>query len=65
MLLIAASVLMVQVFLDKHPELYQTSLERADLRLMLLAVIIGMTGWATLARLLRAETMKRSTLDVV
>ena len=50
-LLIAASVLMVQVFLDKHPELYQTSLERADLRLMLLAVIIGMTGWATLARL--------------
>ena len=42
---------MVQVFLDKHPELYQTSLERADLRLMLLAVIIGMTGWATLARL--------------
>ena len=64
-LLIAASVLMVQVFLDKHPELYQTSLERADLRLMLLAVIIGMTGWATLARLLRAETMKLSTLDFV
>ena len=26
-LLIAASVLMVQVFLDKHPELYQTSLD--------------------------------------
>lgn len=64
-LLIAASVLMVQVFLDKHPELYRTSLERADLRLMLLAVIIGMTGWATLARLLRAETMKISTLDFV
>jgi len=32
---------------------------------MLLAVIIGMTGWATLARLLRAETMKLSTLDFV
>lgn len=64
-LLIAASVLMVQVFLDKNPEWYQTSLERADLRLMLLALIIGMTGWATLARLLRAETMKLSTLDFV
>lgn len=64
-LLIAASVLMVQVFLDKNDGWYQTSLERADLRLMLLAVIIGMTGWATLARLLRAETMKLSTLDFV
>lgn len=64
-LLIAASVLMVQVFLDKNPGLYQTGLERADLRLMLLATIIGMTGWATLARLLRAETMKLSTLDFV
>lgn len=64
-LLIAASVLMVTVFLDEHPALYQTSLERADLKLMLLAVIIGMTGWATLARLLRAETMKVSTLDFV
>ena len=64
-LLIAASVLMVQVFLDKNDGWYQTSLERSDLRLMLLAVIIGMTGWATLARLLRAETMKLSTLDFV
>lgn len=64
-LLIAASVLMVTVFLDKHPDYYQTSLERADLKLFLLAVIIGMTGWATLARLLRAETMKISTLDYV
>lgn len=64
-LLIAASMLMIQVFLDKNPGLYQTSLERADLRLMILAVIIGMTGWATLARLLRAETMKLATLDFV
>ncbi len=64
-LLIAASVLMVTVFLDKHPDYYQTSLERADLKLFLLAVIIGMTGWSTLARLLRAETMKISTLDYV
>ncbi len=64
-LLIAASVLMATVFLDKHPDYYQTSLERADLKLLLLAVIIGMTGWATLARLLRAETMKISTLDFV
>lgn len=64
-LLIAASVLMIQVFIDKNPGLYETGLERADLRLFLLALIIGVTGWAGLARLLRAETMKVSAMDFV
>ncbi len=64
-LLIAASVLMVQVFIDKNPQLYATGLERADVRLFLLAAIIGMTSWAGLARLLRAETMKVSAMDFV
>lgn len=64
-LLIAASVLMIQVFIDKHPELYATGLERADVRLFLLAAIIGLTSWAGLARLLRAETMKVSAMDFV
>ena len=64
-LLIAASVLMVQVFIDKNPQLFATGLERADLRLFLLAAIIGMTSWAGLARLLRAETMKVSAMDFV
>lgn len=64
-LLIAASVLMIQVFIDKHPEMYATGLERADVRLFLLALIIGLTSWAGLARLLRAETMKVSAMDFV
>ncbi|WP_423781461.1 ABC transporter permease [Duodenibacillus massiliensis] len=64
-LLIAASVLMVQVFIDKNPQLYETGLERADVRLFLLAVIMGVTGWAALARLLRAETMKVAAMDFV
>ena len=64
-LLIAAFVLMIQVWIDKHPELYETGLERADVRLMLLCVILGVTGWATLCRLLRAETLKLSELDYV
>lgn len=64
-LLIAASVLLVTVFMDRHPEWWPTGLERADVRLFLLAVIIGMTGWSTLARLLRAETMKITALDYV
>jgi peptide/nickel transport system permease protein len=64
-LLIAAFVLMIQVFVDKNPQLFETGLERADIRLFLLAVILGITGWATLARLLRAETLKLGELDYV
>ena len=64
-LLIAACVLMVQVFLDKHPELFETGLERADLKIFLLCIILGLTGWAGLCRLLRAETLKLRELEYV
>jgi peptide/nickel transport system permease protein len=64
-LLIAACVLMMQVFLDKHPELFETGLERADLKIFMLCVILGVTGWAGLCRLLRAETLKLRELDYV
>lgn len=64
-LLIAALVLMVQVFLDQHPELFETGAERADLKLFMLCVVLGLTGWATLARLLRAETLKLRELEYV
>ena len=64
-LLIAACVLMVQVFLDKHPELFETGVERADLKLFLLCAVLGLTGWAGLCRLLRGETMKLRELEYV
>lgn len=64
-LLISAFVLMIQVFIDKNPTLFETGLERADVRLFLLAVILGVTGWAQLARLLRAETLKLGELDYI
>ena len=64
-LLISAFVLMIQVFIDKNPQLFETGLERADIRLFLLAAILGITGWAQLARLLRAETLKLAELDYV
>ncbi len=64
-LLIAALVLMVQVFLDKHPEMFETGLERSDLKLFLLCAVLGLTGWAGLCRLLRAETLKLRELDYV
>lgn len=65
MLLIAACVLMVQVFLDNHPELFETGAERADLKLFLLCTVLGLTGWAGLCRLLRGETLKLRELEYV
>jgi len=64
-LLITACVLMVQVFLDKHPELFETGVERADLKLFLLCAVLGLTGWAGLCRLLRGETLKLRELEYV
>ncbi|MBE7418589.1 MAG: ABC transporter permease [Ideonella sp.] len=64
-LLIAACVLMLQVFIDTHGELFDTGLERADLKMFLLCIILGLTGWATLCRLVRAETLKLRELEFV
>ena len=64
-LLIAACVLMVQVFMDKNPNLFETGAERSDVRIFLLCVILGLTGWATLCRLVRAETLKLRELEYV
>lgn len=64
-LLIAACVLMVQVFLDKNPDLFETAAERSDLKMLMLCLILGLTGWAGLCRLVRAETLKVRELDYV
>ncbi len=64
-LLIAACVLMMQVYIDNNPELFDTVAARADLRLFLLCLILGLTGWAGLCRLLRAETLKLRELDYI
>ncbi|MDP2647433.1 MAG: ABC transporter permease [Desulfobacterales bacterium] len=64
-LLIAAAVLMLQVYIDTHPELFQTQQERADLRLLFLCIILGVTSWTGLCRLLRGESLKLSTADYI
>jgi peptide/nickel transport system permease protein len=64
-LLIAALVLMVQVFIDKNPDMLPTAAQRADLKLFLLCAVLGLTGWAGLCRLLRAETLKVRELEYV
>ncbi|MGB3287695.1 MAG: ABC transporter permease [Burkholderiaceae bacterium] len=64
-LLIAACVLMMQVYIDNNPDLFDTVASRADLRLFLLCMILGLTGWAGLCRMLRAETLKLRELEYV
>ncbi len=64
-LLIAAAVLIMQAYIDMHPELFETAAERADLRLLFLCLILGVTSWTGLCRLLRGEAMKLSELDYV
>lgn len=64
-LLIAASVLMMQVYMDTHPEYFETVASRADSRLVMLCLILGLTGWATLCRFLRAETLKLRELEYI
>jgi peptide/nickel transport system permease protein len=62
-LLIAAAVLVLQVHMDRLPDL--TLVERADLRLLFLCMILGITSWTSLCRLLRAETLKLREMDFV
>lgn len=64
-LLIAAAVLMMQVVIDTHPQWFATAAERADLRLLALCFILGMTSWTGLCRLLRGETLKLRELDYI
>ncbi len=64
-LLIAAAILMIQVYIDQNPALFETAEERADLRLLFLCIILGITSWTGLCRLLRGETLKLREMDYV
>lgn len=64
-LLIAAAVLIVQVYIESNPDLFDTAAARADIRLLALCLIMGVTSWTGLARLLRGESLKLRTLDYV
>lgn len=64
-LLIAASVLSMQVFIVNHPAFFSTLTGRADARLIILCVILGLTSWTGLCRMLRAESMKIKEIDYI
>lgn len=64
-LLIAASILMVQVYMSQHEQAFTSLIVRADMRLLSLCLILGVTSWTGLCRLLRAETLKLREMDYV
>ncbi len=64
-LLIAAAVLVVQVYIEANPDLYDSAAARSDLRLVALCAILGMTSWTGLARVLRGEALKLRELEFI
>ena len=64
-LLIAASVLLFQVYIDLNPDQFAIGMEKADARFIALCFILGVTSWSSLCRLIRAETLKISQLGYV
>jgi len=64
-LLIAASILMVQVYIANHEQSFTSVIVRADMRLLFLCLILGVTNWTGLCRLLRAETLKLREMEYV
>jgi len=64
-LLIAAAILMVQVYMANHEEAFTSVVVRADMRLLFLCMILGVTSWTGLCRLLRAETLKLREMEYV
>lgn len=64
-LLITASVLSLQTYIANHPQQFSNLDSSADARLLALCIILGVTSWTSLCRLLRAETLKLRTVDFV
>jgi peptide/nickel transport system permease protein len=64
-LLIAAAILSLQIYIANHLDLFPTLEQRADARLLALCAILGVTSWTGLCRLLRAETLKSRELDFI
>ena len=64
-LLIAAAILMLNVYLDNNADQFSSLLERADMRLLFLCIILGITSWTGLCRYLRAESLKLREMDYI
>ncbi|TDJ63621.1 MAG: ABC transporter permease [Proteobacteria bacterium] len=64
-LLIAAAALILEVYMVNHADEFTSLVVRADLRLLALCVILGVTSWTGLCRVLRGEAMKLREMDFI
>ena len=64
-LLIAASILMLEVYMTNHASDFTSVERRADMRLLFLCIILGIMSWTGLCRLLRGEALKLREIDYV
>jgi peptide/nickel transport system permease protein len=64
-LLIAAAMLVMQGYMARHEAEFASLALRSDFRLLALCLILGLTSWTGLCRLLRAETLKLREMEYV
>ncbi|MCB1748733.1 MAG: ABC transporter permease, partial [Gammaproteobacteria bacterium] len=64
-LLIAAAALMLEVYMARNAAAYTSLAARADLRLLALCMILGVTTWTGLCRYLRGEALKLREVDFI
>lgn len=64
-LLIAAAILMLEVYMTNHASEFTSIDQRADMRLLFLCMILGIMSWTGLCRLLRGEALKLREIDYV
>lgn len=64
-LLIAAAMLIIQAWLAGLPAAEQETVIAADYRLVCLCIIMGITSWTGLCRLIRAEVLKLREVEYV
>lgn len=64
-LLIVAVMLAIDVYIENHPAFFETAIERADIKLLALCAVLGITSWTGLCRLLRGEVFKLRELEYI
>ncbi len=64
-LLIAAGVLSLDLYMSNHAAAFDDITQRQDVRLLSLCIILGVTSWTSLCRLLRGETLKLRDMDYI
>ncbi len=64
-LLIASAIKILQVYMELNPDRFGDMTIRSDTQLFLLCMILGVTSWTGLCRILRGETLKLRELEYI